>query len=1409
MNFDLLFETSWEVCNKVGGIHTVVSTKALNIAEELHDNYILIGPDIWREDTPNPEFIPDDSLFEAWKIKAAKDGIFVKTGRWNISGKPIVMLLDFTPFFSQQNEIFAKLWENFKLDSITGQWDYVEPTLFGYGAGKLIESFTLFYTDHQNIVAQFHEWMTGSGVLYLKSHAPWVATSFTTHATVLGRCIAGNNRPLYGKMSSYNPNQVSREFNVIAKQSLERISAAEADVFTTVSSLTANECSQFLEKEVDLITPNGFDDSFVPCAEIFDTERQAARKKLIEVAEAVLGYKLSSNCLLIANSGRYEYRNKGIDIFIDALGELNRDEDLDKECVAFALIPAYHRGARQDIVNYLYGSGEAPLSDRYLTHYLHYPESDPLLNEVKLKGLTNSKESKVKIIFVPSYLNGNDGIFNISYYQLLIGFDVTVFPSYYEPWGYTPLESLMFSIPTITTSLAGFGLWVRDHVDNLGRGVAVIERSDDNAAEVTTEICQVLKEFAFLNKKEVEAARAKAYDISRIALWDSFVYYYFDAYDKALASSLSRRNDSSRDFFHAIGTTDISTVHKTNCMPSWKNLYVQSDLPPILEPLAQLSKNLWWSWNEDAYNLFSSIDNELWEKVNHNPILLLEKSDYNRLYKLGENREFVDEVNRVYQRFINYMNRPDESDKPLVAYFSMEFGIHQSLKLYSGGLGILAGDYLKEASDSNKNIVGVGLLYRYGYFTQQLGTHGEQLALYDAVDFSRIPVSMLSDSDGNPLTVSLTWPGRTINVKLWQAAIGKVKLILLDTDFEENNAEDRCITHRLYGGDNEYRMRQEIILGIAGVRALAAMGIKPDIYHCNEGHAAFIGIERLSALINEYHLTYNEAIEVVRASTLFTTHTPVPAGHDIFEEDLMRKYLSHYCSRLSISWEQFMNLGYVEGEYNRGFNMSYLATRVSQEVNGVSEIHGEVSRKMFSKLWRGYLSEELFVGHVTNGVHFPSWTAPEWKNLYKELFGTDEFDQTDRSLWNKLQYVDDARISTIKKSLKKKLFDEIRIRLRNNMCDNRVNPRTIMNISAQLDENALTIGFARRFATYKRAGLLFKDLDRLSSIVNNPKHPVQFVYAGKAHPNDGGGQDIIRRIYEISQMPQFAGKVIFLEDYDIELSKFLVRGVDIWLNTPTRPLEASGTSGEKAVMNGTIHFSVIDGWWGEGYQPLAGWALQKERMFENQDLQDAVDSETIYNILENEIVPTYYDKNEYGVSSKWVRYIKNTMTMVAPDFTMRRQLDDYCSKYYDPMYARSKRINADEFRKAKELAEWKSFISSRWSDIEVLDYNFEKTDTNIYHSGTTYKANLALDVKDIHPEDVGVEFIVASRDNKEQYKLEYKREFELVKCKGNKCIFTLDFIPVTAGAFFYGVRLYPRNKELPHQQDFALVRWIE
>lgn len=1402
---DYLFETSWEVCNKIGGIHTVVTSKSSEYVQKFGDNYILLGPDIIKDDGEHPEFEEDSQLYREWRNYALSEGLGIKTGRWKIANGPVVVLVDFTKFINHKDLIFTQFWETFKLDSISGQWDYAEPALFGYAVGKVIENFVQFYMrSTEKIVAQFHEWMTGTGVLYLKQHQPRIATVFTTHATVLGRSLAGNNKPLYSQIDQYDPFEVAKKFNVVSKHSLERCAAGNADCFTTVSHITANECEKLLAKAPDIVTPNGFETSSQLKSKDFEEKRNSSRKNIIGVAEKLLGYSLSEDVLMTAISGRYEFKNKGIDLFLESLGELNKSGGLKKDLIGWVLIPANHYGPRKDLKKNISDDSLEPIPDPHLTHNLHYVEYDPILKKLDELNLTNLQENKVKVIFVPSYLNGDDGIFNLHYYDFLQGLDVTVFPSYYEPWGYTPLESLAFRVPSVTTTVAGFGKWVIDHYKEPENGLKVIERNDENDKYVVKEISDFLIKFSGFAKDEINNAATKALDISNIALWKNFVKNYWDAY--SLALDKVEKRSGYKGLEKEIQTTKVQKISRPVVnSPKWTRITVLSNLPEKLKLFNDIVQNLWWSWYCPAIELFEEIDTEMWQKSGRNPILLFEMVDFSRLQELEKDKEFLQRLKSVHDHLMGYLARKDFKE-PKIAYFSMEFGLQDSLKIYSGGLGILAGDYLKEASDSNVNITAIGLLYRYGYFKQMLSVYGDQLASYDPEDFTKIPVIPVRDANGNFLTISIALPGRKLYARIWKVNVGRVELYLLDTDFDANADEDKYITHQLYGGDQENRLKQEILLGIGGIRALDALGVEPDIYHSNEGHSAFSGLERLRKLINNENLTFYETKEAVRASTLFTTHTPVPAGHDAFTEELLRKYIAHYPGRLKISWDELMSLGKVNmNDQHEKFNMSYLAAHLSQEVNGVSMLHGKVTRDMFSELYKGYLPEELYIGYVTNGVHYPTWVAKDFRRLFNLKFGDFfEEDLTNKKHWEKVYDIDDEEIWDIKKKLKKRLISFIKMRFRDNWIKRHENPEQVIEIIDKLDDTKLTIGFARRFATYKRAHLLFNNIERLSEIVNNPDKPVQFLFAGKAHPHDKAGQDLIKKVISISKMPEFMGKILFLQNYDIELGRQLVQGVDIWLNTPTRPLEASGTSGEKAVMNGTLHFSVLDGWWVEGYEHGAGWALSEERTYENQEFQDKLDAETIYSIIENEIAPSYYEKNKDGLSSKWVGYMKNSFAKVAPKFTTTRMINDYKDQYYYKLFSRSNLMVENDYKLAKEMAQWKAMMSKNWHDIKVVDTNILQKDSEHYLMNIEYTATVELDLGNIDPEDIGVEILVTEH----YYHIIQNQEFDWVNSNGKNAIYETRIKPLKPGTFDYGLRIFPKNANLPHRQDFGFLKWI-
>ena len=841
--------------------------------------------------------------------------------------------------------------------------------------------------------------------------------------------------------------------------------------------------------------------------------------------------------------------------------------------------------------------------------------------------------------------------------------------------------------------------------------------------------------------------------------------------------------------------------------PQWKEVTIKSTLPKELKCLDELAHNMWWAWNYEARELWKSLDKDLYEEVGHNPVMLLDRLSYERKEAIVKDKTIMERVKSVYKLFRDYMDVEPDATRPSVAYFCMEYGINQVVKIYSGGLGMLAGDYMKEASDSNVNMCGVGFLYRYGYFKQTLSMDGQQIAQYDAQNFSSLPVERVLDENGQPLVVDVPYMNYQVHAYVWVMNVGHIKLYLLDTDNEMNSEFDKPITHALYGGDNENRLKQEILLGIGGMLTLKKLGIKKDVYHCNEGHAALCNLQRLIDYIKE-GLSFNEALELVRASSLYTVHTPVPAGHDYFDESLFGKYMGGYPSMLGITWDEFIGMGRTNpDDHSERFCMSTFACNTCQEVNGVSKLHGWVSQRMFAPIWKGYYPEESHVGYVTNGVHFPTWTETEWRKLYAKYFDKNYiYDQSNESLWHAIYNVPDAEIWETRMALKKKLVDYIREKFAATWLKNQGDPSRVVTLLESITPNALYIGFCRRFATYKRAHLLFTDLERLSKIVNNPERPVKFIFSGKAHPADGAGQGLIKRIFEISQRPEFLGKIIFLEDYDMQLARRLVSGVDIWMNTPTRPLEASGTSGEKAEMNGVVNLSVLDGWWVEGYREGAGWALKQERTYQNQGYQDKLDAATIYSLLENEILPLYYNRNAQGFSEGWIKTIKNSIATIAPHYTMKRQLDDYYDKFYIKEAANFKKLSANNNKLAKELAAWKETVAQRWDSIRVVS----KDDSVLYgaETGKKYTLRYVIDEQGLN-DAVGLELISIKTDKNGEEHIFSKREFTMVGREGNNYTFEATFEPNVAGAFKSCVRMYPKNENLVYREDFCYVKWLD
>lgn len=843
--------------------------------------------------------------------------------------------------------------------------------------------------------------------------------------------------------------------------------------------------------------------------------------------------------------------------------------------------------------------------------------------------------------------------------------------------------------------------------------------------------------------------------------------------------------------------------------PQWKEVTIKSRLPEQLKCLDEMAHNMWFGWNHEARSLFKSLDEKLYEEVNQNPVLLLDRLSYDRKEEIVNNAAMMQRVQDVYQQFRTYMDVEPDKSRPSVAYFSMEYGINQVLKIYSGGLGMLAGDYLKEASDSNVDMCAVGFLYRYGYFKQSLSMDGQQVAQYEAQNFNALPIEREVDEHGNPIVVDVPYLDYTVHAYVWRVNVGRIKLYLLDTDNDMNSPYDQSITHALYGGDWENRLKQEIMLGVGGMLTLKKLGIKKQVYHCNEGHAALCNLQRLCDYV-ESGLTFNQAMELVRASSLYTVHTPVPAGHDYFDEALFGKYMKGYPELLGISWEEFIGMGRENpDDHTERFCMSTFACNTSQEVNGVSKLHGWVSQKMFAPIWQGYYPEESHVGYVTNGVHLPTWTSTEFRRIYDKYFDASFMsDQSNEEIWHDIYQVPDAEIWETRMALKKKLVAYIREKFTENWLKNQGDPSRVMSLLERINPNALMIGFCRRFATYKRAHLLFTDIERLSKIVNNPERPVLFFFSGKAHPADGAGQGLIKKIYEISQRPEFLGKIIFLEDYDMQLARRLVSGVDIWMNTPTRPLEASGTSGEKAEMNGVVNLSVLDGWWVEGYRDGAGWALPQKRTYDNQTYQDQLDASTIYSMLENEIIPLFFRHEEQDYSKEWVKTIKNSIATIAPHYTMKRQLDDYFNKFYIKLANRFEQLDANNHQIAKDIAQWKESLVAHWDAIKVVSKDTTFLD-NGGETGVRYQVKYVIDEQGLD-DAIGLELVTLnSLPDSDGRELHQVFPFKMVKHEGNQYTFVTELEPDVAGTFKSCVRMYPKNAYLPHRQDFCYVKWLD
>jgi len=1404
-----LFEVSWEVCNKVGGIHTVVSTKAQEAVKRFGDNYFLIGP---ARDS-NPGFIEgrpgdaDSVQWETFRRAAAIHGLKCRFGRWAVPGSPKAILVDWKGKFNQ-NQLLYDIWHDFGVDSLTGAWDYVEPVMFSVACGEAIAAFAGLLTDDKeselSVAAHFHEWMCGAGLLYLKKYAPKVATVFTTHATVLGRSMAGSGRDIYAQMDQINPSQEAVNYGVVAKHSMEAAAARESDCFTTVSNLTAHEAAAFLGVRPDLITLNGLSLNAIPDHSVDRNAANHARARILTEASRLLRRSLPADTRLLLISGRYEFHNKGIDLFLDALAELNRSRSASLPPVlALCAVMGGHNG-----VNGAALSGDPAQKPAFgpnwiATHTIFDLEHDPIVSRCLANGLDNRVENPVQVVFDPAPLDGADGFFNMTYEEVLSACDVGVFPSWYEPWGYTPQEAAAFAVPTVTSDLAGFGQWVREQNECIG--ASVIERAHVPYGESVRQLVRELKKLTEMPENELSELRGAVRALAAESDWNKFYAAYNEAY--ALAADVCVERVATRPMAK-MDDENLTRVFSgtPSSTPLLHGFTSTAKLPETLSRLDEFAHNMWWTWHPEFEPLFSSIDASAWEALGHNAVAVIEKTDRSRLVELAADENYVALYKKALAEFDAEMKAPlNEAVSELdtvhpIAYFSTEYGIHESLPIYSGGLGVLSGDHLKSASDLRVPLVAVGLLYRCGYFVQQISHDGRQTALYPPNDFRMLPLRRVRDqSTGEHLYISLDLPGRTLYARVWEVSVGRIPLYLLDTDTPKNTEEDRRVTERLYVADRDTRIRQEILLGMGGPKVLSALGLHPRAYHMNEGHSAFMVLERIRHLCLTRGLSFEAARELVRGDSVFTTHTPVDAGNERFSENLMHRYFDSWTKSLGLKWDDLRALGCRDGSGD--FEMTLLALNHAVRSNGVSRLHGSVSRAMWQFNWKGVSTEEIPIGHVTNGVHLASFTGPAVVRLLDGTVGKDwRFLPADAPEWRCVEALPDEEVWAAKQEQKKALFNLLRA----------THPRRFQMASAEWKQQPLVIGFARRFAPYKRATLLMADMQRLMRILSDTERPVIVVYSGKAHPADAQGGDLIQQVVNASR-GELAGKVFFIPNYNLDIARTMVQGCDIWLNTPRRPYEASGTSGQKAAPNGTLNLSISDGWWCEGDNGRNGWTIGP-RVTSIHDTpseqSDYADADYLYSLLEDVVVPMYFDRRGDGLPHDWIARMKNSIATLAPEYNSARMVRQYFRESYAPAARRHVALRADNRLLPRELAAWKKDAGARFAGTRIEQIQIRGLVQNAIPCTDTLTVAAVVVPGGMKQEELLVQFVAGRSDRRD---FTEKPNIVDLTCTGRndqgKLIYSGSYTPSHNGHYLYGVRVLPWREGLDSVLDSGLIQW--
>jgi len=1378
-----LYEISWETCSPGGGIHTVLSTSSEHLRAVYGDDLLYVGPDRWANRPGQATFLPDPVQPPVAALAAERD-VPARFGRWNVDGRPRAALIDYGRLLEQKNRILGDLWTKFEVDSIHADWDTVERILFGYAAGVLVELHyhTTVRPRPCRAVAHVHNWQAAGAILRLHSTAPDLGTVYTPHGTALGRELSEAGLQLAPEADVV---EIAKERRLEPIATLEIAAAKAAGALTVVDHAQEAEALRMMGRRPDLVTPNGFTPPPAPDPSVVETVRQRVR----QAAERFLGAPLDDETRIVFSSGRYEFRNKGYATTLHALGRLQKASP-SRDLVLLVFSPAGQTGLRPEVRQRLERDELAGEPIGIATHNLKHAEDDPILRACREASIENRPDDPVKVIFVPLLLDGADPVFPYTYEDVLRAADLALFPSLYEPWGYTPLEALAAGVPAFTTDATGFGRFLLPLPPEERPAVTVLPAGDEEA------LADQLARFLERSDEELATQREQAPALARRTPWGDRIGATIDAHALAAtrAADLSAAAPELEPRSVSYSRRALVQVPPTaEEQPRLRRFTVTTVLPERLARLDDVARNIWWSWTPRAVALFERLD-PAFPGASGNPVNLLRELPAARLAEAAADDAFLAHYDEVVAGLEAYLGRAP-ADVPETAYFCAEFAVHESLPIYSGGLGVLAGDHLKSASDTSLPFTGIGLRYRSGYFVQHIRPDGSQGVEFRAVDPAETPMRRVVDADGEPLLVSIDMPGRTLQAAAWRVDVGRVPLYLLDTRVAANEASDQGITERLYPSEREPRLCQEILLGVGGWRLLQALDAGPRVCHLNEGHSAFLLLERLLELVENHGLTFEEAAVVVRGSSVFTTHTPVPAGHDRFSEGLMRRYFGHVAERLGLDWQEFFDLGRATRE-DTEFSMTVLALKLSGRANGVSRLHGEVSRRMNAAVWPAFHETETPISSITNGVHLPTWCGPETGELIDEELGADwRTSRPDPEEWVRLGAVADERLWAVRRAQKRRLCAYLRRHL-----DETGQSWT----GPDLDEDALWIGYARRFAPYKRATLLFHDAARIERILQDEDRPVRIVYAGKSHPDDHEGAALVKEIVELTRDPRFAGRVFFVEDYGMTAGRMLTQGVDVWLNTPTRPLEASGTSGMKACLNGSLHASILDGWWCEGYDGENGFTFGDAREVPNPEILRAQDARSLYAMLETELVPLFFERDADGRPQGWLELVRRCLATIPAVFDTDRMVTEYAGFAYRPLGKRGKALQANGFRKARARVERYAALREAWKSVKVEDIQATDLSEGGLGRNESFEVRARVHHEGVDRDDLRVELFVSPAepvdDETEPTRIPLEPDETGEYWSGA-------YDPPGSGTYLWGVRAYPALDDDTEVAHLGLVSW--